>query len=98
MRSFSYARRPKLEIRSLVECCISSILTRLNSATVSGYPWPELDFRPVFPPIRGWTHNTPYPAALYPYYCPGSSGATYPIVTVSVLVRPAELITITTNW
>ena len=35
---------------------------------------------------------------LYPYYCPGSSGATYPIVTVSVLVRPAELITINTNW
>ncbi len=51
----------------------------------------------LFPPIRGRTHNTPDPAALYPYYCPGSSGATYPIVTVSVLVRPAELITINTN-
>jgi hypothetical protein len=57
-----------------------------------------LDSRPVFSPIRDRTHNTPDPAALYPYYCPESSGATYPIVTVSVLVRPAELITINTNW
>jgi len=71
---------------------------RLNSATVSGYPCSELDSRPVFPPIRGRTHNTPDPAARYPHYCPGSSGATYPIVTVSVLVRPAELMTINTNW